>query len=98
MKAILNRVAVIMLVAGGTVSTVWAEGGSDYLMNFHLRQQALASQRAEQDTGQRFAQILVEQPTAAGPMTELQSQSIQEPAPTYRSPIYQDRALYGSGK
>ncbi len=31
-------------------------------------------------------------------MTELQSQSIQEPAPTYRSPIYQDRALYGSGK
>lgn len=37
MKTTLSKMAVVMLVVGGTVGTVQTENGSEHLMNFHLR-------------------------------------------------------------
>ncbi len=69
-----------------------AEGGSERLM---LRQQGieeLASQRADSADGERFVQLIKEQPTAAGTAREQQDQRLEEPM----RGIQRDRTLYGS--
>lgn len=68
-----------------------AEGGSDWLADFVLRRESLAKSRSGQDSGERFAQMVEEQPTAAGPEREQQTQRIEKSEPG----ILKDRALYG---
>jgi hypothetical protein len=68
-----------------------AEGGSDRLADFFLRRESLVENRSGQDSGERFAQMVEEQPTAAGPEREQQTQRIEKSEPG----ILRDRALYG---
>lgn len=68
-----------------------AESGSDRLVDFFLRREALVSERQGQDSGERFAQMIEEQPTAAGPEREQQTQRIEKSEPG----ILRDRTLYG---
>lgn len=68
-----------------------AESGSDRLVDFLLRREALVSERQGQDSDERFAQMIKEQPTAAGPEREQQTQRIEKSEPG----ILRNRALYG---
>jgi len=91
MKSILGMTALAALMLGATVTTVQAEGGSDRLIDYRLQQEALVSDRASQDSGERFVQMVKEQPTAAGTAREQQDQWIEEP----KRGIRRDRELYG---
>ena len=68
-----------------------AEGGSDRLADFFLRRESLAENRSSRDSGERFVQMVEEQPTAAGPEREQQTQRSEKSEPG----ILRDRALYG---
>jgi hypothetical protein len=96
MKSILGMTALAALMMGAAVTTVQAEGGSDRLIDYRLQQEALVSNRASQESGERFVQMVKEQPTAAGSASEQQEQQQEMAAPSYRTPILRDRALYGS--
>ncbi|MDM8351170.1 hypothetical protein P8H27_20020 [Pseudomonas sp. sp1636] len=96
MKSILGMTALAALMMAAAVTTVQAEGGSDRLMDYRLQQEVLVSNSSSQDSGERFAQIIKEQPTAAGVALEQQGQQNEMLAPSYKSPILRDRALYGS--
>lgn len=96
-----------LLVGGGVVSVqageavavgfhqapqlLLAEGGSERLLRQQQHMEALASQRADSDDGERFVQLIKEQPTAAGTMREQQDQWIEEP----KRGIERVRELYG---
>lgn len=68
-----------------------AEGGSERLIRQQHRMEELASQRVDSDEGERFVQLIKEQPTAAGTAREQQGQRIDEP----KRGIQRDRDLYG---
>lgn len=68
-----------------------AESGSDRLADFFLRRESLAENRSSRDSGERFVQMVEEQPTAAGPEREQKTQRIEKSEPG----ILRDRALYG---
>jgi hypothetical protein len=106
MKSILGTTALAALVMGTALATVQAdevsgpgegaqlllaEGGSDRLVDFFLRREPLVSERQGQDSGERFAQMLEEQPTAAGLEREKQMQRIEKSEPG----ILKNRVLYG---
>lgn len=103
MTLILHTTALAVLMTG-TVTAVQAnetglllaESGSDRLMDYRLQQEALLSNNRSQDSGQRFARMLEEQPTAAGIVLEQQEQQISGSETRFKSPILRDRALYGS--
>lgn len=103
MKTTLYLAALATLMAGATAISVQAdeerlmlaESGSDRVMEYHLQREALANQRGREDSGDRYVQMIREQPTAAGPMTEEQSESMDRPKPAYKSPIQRDREMYG---
>jgi hypothetical protein len=96
-----------LLIAGGMTSAqageangVWfhqtpqlllAEGGSERLLRQQQHMEELASQRADSDDGERFVQMIKEQPTAAGTAREQQDQRIEEP----KRGLQRDRELYG---
>jgi hypothetical protein len=88
--------ATVTAVQANEAGLLLAEGGSDLLMDYRLQQEALISNRASQDSGQRFAQMLEEQPTAAGPAFEQQEQQMGTSDTRFKSPILRDRELYGS--
>lgn len=68
-----------------------AEGGGDRLVDFFLRREPLVSERQGQDSGERFAQMLKEQPTAVGPERQEQMQQIEKSEPG----ILKNRVLFG---
>ncbi|MFZ3206307.1 MAG: hypothetical protein WA161_20905 [Pseudomonas sp.] len=68
-----------------------AESGSDRLADFFLRRESLAENRSSRDSGERFVQMVEEQPTAACPEREQKTQRIEKSEPG----ILRDRALYG---
>lgn len=73
-----------------------AEGGSDRLMDYHL-QNSLVKIQSEQNSGERYVQMIKEQPTASGvnPTSEsLQQTTGSEPKSV--SPIIRDREEYRS--
>ncbi|MCM2317765.1 MAG: hypothetical protein NDI93_00365 [Pseudomonas sp.] len=72
-----------------------AESGSDRLMDYHQQRQSLANQRDRMDSGERFVQMIKEQPTAVGITTDEQSEKMSNPKSMYRPPIQRDRELYG---
>jgi len=100
-----------LLIGGGMTSAqageangVWfhqapqlllAEGGSERLIRQQQHMEELASQRADSDDGERFVQLIKEQPTAAG-NTTVEQQSERQPDASFKSPIHRDRTLYGS--
>jgi hypothetical protein len=79
-----------------------AEDGAEMLQQYHqLRQERLQAQRSEQE-GERFTQMLEEQPTAAGEQREPEErlnkkddQSSKGWAPQYKSNMHQQRMEYG---
>jgi hypothetical protein len=73
-----------------------AEGGSDRLMDYHS-QNALVRNQPDQPSGERYVQMLKEQPTASGvtPTSEPLQQTT-EPEPNFTSPIIRDREEYRS--
>lgn len=68
-----------------------AEGGSERVLRQQQRMEALASQRADSDDGERFVQMIKEQPTAAGTAREQEDQRIENP----KRGIERVRELYG---
>lgn len=107
MKTILQTMVLAALVMGAAVTTVqadeasgsWlddgslllAEGGGDRLRDFFLRREPLITNRAREDSGERFVQMIEEQPTAAGTVREQRDQRIEKSEPG----ILKDRVLYG---
>jgi hypothetical protein len=91
MKTLLSMTALAALMMSAAVTTVQAEGGSDRLMDYRLEQQAVVNNRASQDSGERFVQMIKEQPTAAGPERAQQGQRIEKS----QRGILQDRVLFG---
>lgn len=77
-------------------SIMVAEGGAKRLLQYHemKREEFARIQAQEEQAGERFAQVLKEQPTAAGPQTEAEEQESMG-QPQYKSPIHRDRAEYG---
>lgn len=67
-----------------------AEGGSERLVDMVLRRETLVSERQGRDSGERFVQMIEEQPTAAGPEREQQTQRIERSEPA----ILKNRVLY----
>ncbi|MDM8349610.1 hypothetical protein P8H27_11975 [Pseudomonas sp. sp1636] len=104
MKSILHTTALAVLITGAVTAVqaseatglLLAEGGSERLMDYRLQQEVLLSNSPSQSSGQRFAQMLEEQPTAAGSAFEQQEQQVGASESRFRSPILRDRALYGS--
>lgn len=96
MKSILGMTALAALMMCAAVTTVQAEGGSDRLVEQRLQQEAQVSSRQRQDSAERFALMIKEQPTAAGVEVEQKDQQNKILEPRYKSPILMDRALYGS--
>ncbi|MGH8381229.1 hypothetical protein [Pseudomonas sp.] len=73
-----------------------AEGGSDRLTNFHL-QNVLVRSQADKNTGERYVQMIKEQPTASG--VNSTSEALPQPdkmEPKLTSPIIRDREEYRS--
>jgi hypothetical protein len=95
MKTILGTMALAALMTATAVTTVQAEGGSDRLINYRLQQEALVN-RSSEDSAERFAELIKEQPTAAGSANEQQDQQQKTLSPAYKSPIVRDRELYGT--
>lgn len=91
MKTLLSMTALAALMMSAAVATVQAEGGSDRLMDYRLEQQTVVNNRASQDSGERFVQMIKEQPTAAGSEREQQPQRIEQSQPG----ILRNRVLYG---
>jgi hypothetical protein len=91
MKTLLSMTALAALMMSAAVTTVQAEGGSDRLVDYRLEQQVVVNSRSGQDSAERFAQMIKEQPTAAGPEREQQPQRIENS----QRGILQNRALYG---
>lgn len=91
MKTLLSMTALAALMMGAAVTTVQAEGGSDRLVDYRLEQQVVVNDRTSQDSGERFAQMIKEQPTAAGPEREQQLQRIEKS----QRGILKSRTLYG---
>ena len=103
MTLILHTTALAVLMAWTVTSVqanetglLLAESGSDRLMDYRLQQEALLSNNRSQDSGQRFARMLEEQPTAAGTVLEQKEQQVGASETRFRSAILRDRALYGS--
>lgn len=111
MKAISSKAALAALLIGTAVTAVqadpsrwpWpeeqpqlmlAESGSDRVMDYQERQ-VLLNQQRRQDSGERFVQMIKEQPTAVGNTTDEPSDKMSEPKPMLKSPIQRDRELYG---
>lgn len=97
--------AAVTTVQAGEVAGLWlnegplmllAEGGSDRLMDYRLQREALVSSRPGQDSSQRFVQMIKQQPTAAGSAIEQRDRQTEKSEPSFRSPIWRDRAVYGS--
>lgn len=103
MKTTLYQAALATLLVGTAAISVQAdeerlmlaESGSDRVMEYHLQREALANRRGREDSSERFVQMIREQPTAAGPMTEEQTESMDRSRPAYKSPIQRDREMYG---
>jgi len=91
MKTLLSMTALAALIMSATVTTVQAEGGSDRLMDYRLEQLAVVHGRSNQDSTERFVQMIKEQPTAAGPEREQQSQRSEQS----QRGIPQNRLLFG---
>ena len=79
-----------------------AEDGAEKLQQYHqFRQERLQAQRSQQE-GERFTQMLEEQPTAAGEQRESEQrlnkqddQSSKGWAPQYKSNMHKQRMEYG---
>ncbi|MNT40842.1 hypothetical protein D3C72_1771800 [compost metagenome] len=72
-----------------------AEGGSERLLRQQQQMEVLASQRVDPADGERFVQLIKEQPTAAGG-TAVERPYERQPDASFMSPIHRDRALFGS--
>ncbi|WP_028629013.1 hypothetical protein [Metapseudomonas resinovorans] len=71
-----------------------AEGGGDRLIQYQ-EWQAQREQTTD-DESERFAQMVEEQPTAAGAqVTQEETESIAKPATRYKSRIHQQKVEYG---
>jgi hypothetical protein len=71
-----------------------AEGGSKRLLQY--REQRFEAMRGSQDASEGFAQLIEEQPTAAGMQTEREVRdAVMQPEPQYKSPIHRDRVEFG---
>lgn len=70
-----------------------AEGGGDRLIQY----QEMQVQRWQTtDTGERFAQLLEEEPTAAGAKLESDElKAVAKPAPEYKSLIHKQKVEFG---
>ncbi|MDH4558376.1 hypothetical protein E8F11_24920 [Pseudomonas sp. BN417] len=70
-----------------------AEGGGDRLIQY----QEMQAQRSQTtDTSERFAQLVEEEPTAAGARIESDEvESVAKPAPGYKSLIHQQKVEFG---
>lgn len=95
MKSILGTTALAALMMAAAVTSAQAEGGGDRLIDYRLQQEMLVSDRASPDSGERFAQMLTEQPTAAGRASEQQERQDEMSAPSYKSSIQRNREFYG---
>lgn len=108
MRSLISNVAFIAMVMGAAASPALAESGGDRVFDAHLVQQPLAMREQPNDSAQRFAQMIEAQPTAAGPVSEVQDaddvqyQALEPPTdkvePRYATPIERDRDLYGTPK
>lgn len=96
MKSILGTTALAALLIGAGVTTVQAEGGADRLMDYRLQQEMWVSDRASPDSGERFARMIEQQPTAAGGASDRRDRQMQQQEDRYKSPIRKERTLYGS--
>ena len=94
MKSIVGMTALAALMMGAAATTVQAEGGTGRLLGYQLQQEALVSNRASQDSAERFAQLIEERPTAAGNAIGQQERRIEKSEPE----ILRDRTLYGSSR
>lgn len=73
-----------------------AEGGSDRLLDYHQENTAARNQ-FDQSAGERYVQMVKEQPTASGvTVTEEALPTTNEPVPRLTSPIIRDREQYRS--
>ncbi|TWC30577.1 hypothetical protein FBY03_12367 [Pseudomonas sp. SJZ079] len=71
-----------------------AEGGSNRLLQYQV--QRLEARRDSPDASQGFAQLIEEQPTAAGMQTErAEGDTVMQPDRQYKSPIHRDRVEFG---
>lgn len=103
MKTTLCTAALVAWVAGMAAigaqaddgKTMVAEGGSDRSMEYQQQQKLLGNQPAPQDSSEGFLRMIREQPTAAGPASEDETEKRSEPKPLYRPPIQRDRELHG---
>ncbi|MEO4046513.1 hypothetical protein AAFN46_05395 [Pseudomonas sp. CAU 1711] len=73
-----------------------AEGGSERLIVNRQRIQESLAARDRLDDSQRFADLIEEQPTAAGTREDARETPSGTSVPSYKSPILRDRAIYGS--
>jgi hypothetical protein len=92
MKSKVGMTALAALMMGAAATTVQAEGGTGRLLGYQLQQEALVSDRASQDSAERFAQLIEERPTAAGNAIGQQARRMEKSEPE----ILIQRALYGS--
>lgn len=97
MKAIFCKAVLAALLAASSVLSVQAESGSDRVLRHHQMQRDwIANQPSREESGDRFIQMMREQPTASGPMTdEEQSESLRAPKNLYKPPIQLQREEYG---
>jgi hypothetical protein len=111
MKSILGMTAFSVVLMGVGVASVQAsdastgldqgsqlllaEGGSERLMRQQQRMQMLAGQRSAVDEGERFVQMIEDNPTAAGPST-IEHEQEQRSKAASKSPLYMERGLNGS--
>ncbi|MEG1038341.1 MAG: hypothetical protein RSE94_00340 [Pseudomonas sp.] len=73
-----------------------AEGGSDRLLNYHF-ENATARSQFDQNAGERYVQMVKEQPTASGVTTTKEAlPQTNELDPRLTSPIIRDREEYRS--
>lgn len=82
-------------VTGMDSSVMVAEGGGNRLLQ-HQEMFRDRYSRSQADTGERFTRMLEEQPSAAGPRSQLDEQeAMGQPMRRYNSLIEKNRAEFG---
>lgn len=72
MKSFLTKTAALILVLSSSVITAHAEDGSERLAIFKLRNDAMIAERSAASIEEHVAQIMETEPTASGPLDNLQ--------------------------
>lgn len=98
MKSFPTKAAALILLLAGSTITAHAEDGSERLMHFRQQHNAAMAERSAVSIEERVALMMETQPSAAGPMENLQTEQAPGMVRQNRASKLNTRDLHRSQK